>query len=457
MTYKRYKIALIIRVITLFLLLTALAFSLVRLDAQEISPLKTILAIFLAAISVYSVLDLFNFIFKRFSEMDDFFESIKYRDFSRHFNETYGAEDIRILHKHFNNVNKTIVQINKEKEEQHLYLKKILELINTGIIAYNIESGNVLWVNESFKKTLNIPSLKNISFVEKRNTDLYRAIFMTDHHDETHISVNISNEKTKLLISSSIFLTKEGSFKLIVLQNIDETLNKNESEAWKKLLSVMTHEIMNSIAPISSLAETLQSKVALFIEDSNENPIDMSDLDIGIESIKKRSEGLLKFAKTFRSLNKITKLNLSKISVADLFETIKTLMLPSLESKDIKLLFKTENPELQIEIDIYLLEQVLINLILNAVEACKDRLDSKVIITAQKNIDGKTIIKISDNGKGIPNDVIENVFVPFFTTKKTGSGIGLSLCKQIMLLHKGNILINSIEEKGTSVKLIFNN
>ncbi len=455
MAYRKYKLVLTLRVIILFFALTVLAFTITYLDFQTNLQLSlAILAPFLI-ILYYSFRGLYKFIFRRFYEMDDFFESVKYRDFSRWFNEKSGSEDIKELRKGFNEVNKTIHEINKEKEAQHLYLKKILELINTGIIAYNIESGKVLWINDAFKKTLSVPSLKNVQFIEKRNPKLYNTVFTKNHNIEDSITVTIETEKTKLLIASSIFQIKEESYKLIVLQNIESTLTQNETEAWKKLLSVMTHEIMNSIAPISSLAETLQTKVQQSISDPNEHQIDMNDLDTGIESIKKRSEGLLKFAKTYRSLNKITKLNLSNILVIELFENIKTLMFPSLENKNIELHFEIENPNLEIEMDTYLIEQVLINLILNAVEACKEVKHPKIILSAQKNINGQAIIKIRDNGKGIPNEIIENIFVPFFSTKKTGSGIGLSLCKQIMLLHKSKIQVKSAENKGTIVSLIF--
>ena len=191
------------------------------------------------------------------------------------------------------------------------------------------------------------------------------------------------------------------------------------------------------------------------MEDPKKHILEITDLDTGIESIKNRSEGLLKFAKTYRSLNKITKLNLSKILVLDLFENIKILMLPSLENKNIEFNIKIDNPDLLVEIDRYLMEQVLINLILNAVEACKDREKAMITLYAQKNIEGKSIIKIFDNGKGIPEEIIDDVFIPFFSTKKSGSGIGLSLCKQIILLHNGRISIRSAEGKGTIISLIF--
>jgi len=455
MAYRKYKLALFIRVFVLFLSLTALAYAINTLDFSVNLSITGIILTPIIIVLIYSFRSLNKFIMKRFSEMDDFFESVKYRDFSRWFTEKYGAEDIRELHKGFNEVNKTIKEINKEKEAQHLYLQKILELIDTGIIAYNTESGEVLWVNDSFIKNLNIPSLRNIEFVKKRKPQLFETIFGRNHVKGNSISITIDNEKIKILISSTIFLIEEDSFKLIVLQNIDDTINRTESEAWKKLLSVMTHEIMNSIAPISSLAETLQSKIQQSISDPDNQQLEMNDLDTGIESIKKRSEGLLKFAKTYRSLNKITKLNLSKVPVSGLFENIKILMEPSLENKEIELNFEIDTPDLQIEIDTYLIEQVLINLILNSVEACKEVKNPRIILSAQKNIEGSSIMKVTDNGKGISEEIINDIFVPFFSTKKSGSGIGLSLCKQIILLHNGKIQVASAEGKGTVISLVF--
>lgn len=217
----------------------------------------------------------------------------------------------------------------------------------------------------------------------------------------------------------------------------------------------MTHEIMNSIAPISSLAETLQNHVRQVREDPLRYPLEMEDLDAGIESIKKRSEGLMMFAKTYRSLNKVTNLNLGTVLVRQMFDNIGNLIQPSLEKKKVTLNFVVDDPDRQINIDTYLIEQVLINLILNSVEACEGRAGAKIVVAANKNTKGRIIIKVTDNGSGIPQEIMDQIFIPFFTTKKSGSGIGLSLSKQIMLLHNGRIQLNSVEGKGTVVSLIF--
>ena len=447
MAYKKYKAGLFLRLFALFLCLTALAFTI---------PLKNIFYIVLAFLGTVMIFyHLYNYIVRRFAQMDDFFESVKYRDFSRWFNDKTGPEDMRQLHKGFNEVNKTIKQINKEKEAQHLYLQKILEMVDTAIIAYEISTGNVLWINQAFMELLNVPAFKKMTFLENRKPELYHSIFGNDLMQSGTMDIEVENERIKVLVTDSIFILGEETFKLVALQNIDATVNQTESEAWKKLLSVMTHEIMNSIAPISSLAETLQNHVKQTRENPSMHPLDMEDLDAGIGSIKKRSEGLMMFAKTYRSLNKVTNLNLGNVSVRQMFDNIENLIQPSLIKKNVTLNFVLDNPDLNINIDSYLIEQVLINLILNSVEACEGKVDSKIIVAANKNNKGKTIIKVTDNGSGIPPEIMDQIFVPFFTTKKSGSGIGLSLSKQIMLLHNGRIRINSVEGKGTAVSLIF--
>ncbi len=387
--------------------------------------------------------------------MDDFFEAVKYRDFSRWFPEDRGPKDIRFLYTGFNEINRTIKEINAQNQAQYVYLQKILEMVDIGIIAYNLESGNVLWSNESFGDILDVPSFKNIRFVENRKPELFNTIFETYHREPDSISIALQNERIKILISDTVFQVDDDAFKLIVIQNIDDTLNKNESESWKKLLSVMTHEIMNSIAPISSLADTLESTVADAIENPKAQKLELSDLNAGIRTIKNRSEGLLQFAKTYRSLNKVTKLNLQKVRVTELFDNIKLLMAPSIEAKNIAIDFTVSSSRLALDIDTHLIEQVMINLILNAVDACKHKEDAQIKVMASQNPNRDVVVKVYDNGSGIPQDILENIFVPFFTSKTTGSGIGLSLCKQIMMLHKGRILVKSVEGEGTVFSLVF--
>lgn len=445
MIYKSYFFSLILRV---FILLSAMIAVAYGIGFQNNYIL--IGGVFITLIALYY---LYVFVVRRFLEIDDFFEAVKYRDFSRWFSEKHGPRDIRKLHKGFNLVNETFKKINKERQAQFLYLQKILEMVNVGIIAYNLENGNVLWVNDSLLNILDLPSFKNIKFVKKRRSKLYVDLFETYYSNYQSVNLEMRDEILKVLISDTVFQLEEDSFKLIVLQNIEETLDKNESEAWKKLLSVMTHEIMNSIAPISSLSETLLNEVQMKMND-NHYEIDLGDVNDGISSIMKRSDGLMKFAKTYRTLNKVSQVHKSRITVDELFKSINDLMQPLLNQKHLSLQFLNKDPKLELNIDEHLVEQVLINLILNARDACEDQPDSKISVSAEKLRDSISL-KVVDNGKGIPAEILDTIFVPFFSTKKTGSGIGLSISKQIMMLHNGRIQVMSEEGKGTVVSLIF--
>jgi len=447
MIFKSYHTGILIRIIILALALSGLVFSIFKSYFIGVGAF-----LFFIGILIY---EFFRFLSRRFEIIDDFFESVKYKDFSRRYLEENKSKDIKRLYGGFNTVNQVVREMNSEKETQYLYLQKILEMVDIGILAYETDSGKVLWMNESFQNTLDFPSFKNIRFVSSRNPEVYHLLFNTTYSKPTAVDIKVHKENSRVLLSNSIFQIENKSFKLIVLHNIEDTLNKTESDAWKKLLSVMTHEIMNSIAPISSLANTLKFQVQMYQDNPEENPLEIEDLDAGLSSIEKRSEGLLKFAKTYRSLNKVTDLNLEQVFLKDLFSNIQYLMQPLLTGKKAEMSFHLQKEDLKVEIDSYLMEQVLINLILNAVEACEKVTNAKVRISAEQKLDGKIIIRVSDNGTGIPEEIKEDIFVPFFTTKKEGSGIGLSLSKQIMTLHGGKIQVSENGENGTVVSLTF--
>ncbi|HYK54847.1 MAG TPA: ATP-binding protein, partial [Flavisolibacter sp.] len=181
----------------------------------------------------------------------------------------------------------------------------------------------------------------------------------------------------------------------------------------------------------------------------------LEDLELGIDTIKRRSEGLLKFAETYRNLNKITKLNVHKVYIRELFANLNQLMNPTFEQKNIDLEIIIKDTDLALEADQSLIEQVLINLIVNAIEAVKEKQEPKIILSAEQTLNKKIVLKVADNGPGIPEEVLDKIFIPFFSTKKNGSGIGLSLCKQIVMLHRGTIQVQSIENKGTVFSMQF--
>jgi two-component system, NtrC family, nitrogen regulation sensor histidine kinase NtrY len=447
MTFKRYEWRILITVLLLLVTLGVASFLAVK-------GLYVYLII-IAPIVVYQVIEFYKFQRKAHAELEQFVESVHYRDFSRYFDVKHASADIQPLRKGFNEINTTFKVISKEKETQYQYLQKILELVDTGILSYEEKDGVVVWMNESLKKMLQLPYLKTIHSLAKRDAELCKEIVALKPGAHKIATAHLERASYKVLLSATAFQTEGKIYKLIAFQNVSEALDETESKAWQKLLTVLTHEIMNSVAPISSLADTLKHRLQQSVPHLNNQSGSVDDLELGIETIKRRSEGLLKFAETYRNLNKITTLNLKNVYVRDLIENLLQLMQPTLEQKHIEVETILKDTDLMLEADTSLLEQVLINLLVNAIEAVKDRPDPRIILSAYLNNNRRTVIKVADNGHGMPSELIEKIFIPFFSTKKSGSGIGLSLCKQIMMLHKGNIQVQSAEGEGTAFLLQF--
>src|SRR5687768_12409670 len=444
MSLKKIEWRILLRVLVLFVTLSIGSFLLVK-------GLYVYL-ILAAPVIIYELVEFYRFHNKAHKELDQFVESVHYRDFSRYFDVKHASADIQPLRKGFNEINTTFKVISKEKETQYQYLQKILELVDTGILSYEIESGTIVWMNESLKKLLQLPYLKTIYSLEKRDKVLFQEVLALQPGVTKITTAHLEKSSFKILLSATAFQTEGKVYKLIAFQNVNEALDETESKAWQKLLSVMTHEIMNSIAPISSLADTLKNRLKTTERTNN---ADIEDLEIGIDTIKRRSEGLLKFAETYRNLNKINTLSLQKLYIRDLFGNIYQLMQPTLAQKNIELEIILKDPNLHIEADPNLLEQVLINLVVNAIEAVKEKQAPKIILSAEQALNKRTFLKVADNGPGMPEEVLEKIFIPFFSTKKNGSGIGLSLCKQILMLHRGTLQAQSVEGQGSVFTMQF--
>ncbi|QQD14470.1 sensor histidine kinase [Sphingobacterium sp. UDSM-2020] len=405
-----------------------------------------VLIFILLACLAYSVYQQIHFLSQQVVE---FSEAVKYHDFTRRFVVKNAKSTEGRLFTSFNQINDTYKEISMDKEIQHQYLDKVINMLNSAIIFYQLDSGKVMWVNDAFKQLFHMPHLGNISALKKKHEELYEKTMRLDVGQQQMESVQSKKGKIKLLIQSSSFETQDAVFRIVVYQNINEAMDETETKAWQKLLRVLTHEIMNSIAPISSLAETLNGRLNHF-----RGQEDIEDLKVGISTIQRRSQGLLHFAKSYRMINKVDEPSLVPISAAQLFEHIYQLLEPTILQKNVDVDIILKNTRLILHADVNLIEQVIINLMLNAIDAVKLN-DNPYISLSAIEADGKIQVRIEDNGIGIPSDLQEQIFTPFFTTKKTGTGVGLTLSKQIMLLHKGTIFVNSEEGKGSVFILQF--
>lgn len=401
--------------------------------------------------------DLFRNQVRVYRELEEFSEAMFYNDFSRHFDVSRSPAELQPLRRSFNDITETFKRISREKETHYHYLRHILEIVGTGILSYEIETGTIAWMNDAVKKMLNLPQFRTIGALEKRNSDLYRELREIKVGESKIYTAVVDQQAIKILLSATVFRIEQQNYKLLSFQNINEALDETEAKAWTRLLGVMTHEIMNSIAPISSLANTLGGRLRAARENHEIQPSYHEDLEIGIDTIRKRSEALLKFADTYRNLNRINTLSTEEIYVRDLFESQYNLMLPTLAARRIGMEIILKDPGVRVRADKNLVEQILINLIVNAMEAVRHSESPRIVLSASLDGQKRCVLKVTDNGHGVPEELLDKIFIPFFSTKKNGTGIGLNLCKQIMLLHKGSIQVQTVAGSGTSFILTFNN
>jgi len=390
---------------------------------------------------------------KIFRDVDDFVEAIRYRDFSKKYPENNRLKNR--FYSGFNSITNTFLSLNKEKETQQHYLKRMLELVDTGILSYDMETMETLWMNDSLKTMFKIPYIKNIRWLEKRNRNLYNELIDIPLGSSRLLTINAGNQFIKTLTNASAFQTAGKTYKLIAFHNISATLEDVEAGAWKGLLDVMTHEIMNSIAPVSSLADTMKKRITSLKKEMGDNiHPDFEDMEFAMDTIHRRSEGLLRFADTYRNLSKTIVPEIRPVKLYELLNSVYRLMYPSLRQKRILLEIKTDNPEILANIDRDLIEQVLINFITNATHAVKNKPNARIILFSGITMEGEPYLTVADNGCGIPPENRDKIFIPFFSTKKNGSGIGLSISREIVKLHKGRLQIQSRVEEGSAFTVL---
>ena len=411
-------------------------------------------AIVFSFVALYLLQNTLHFIFKIFRDIDDFVEAVKYRDFSKRYPEV-GNSTRHNFYRYFNAVSDSFLAMSREKEAQHQYQKRILELVNTGILAYNMETFETLWMNDAFKNMFQIPYIKNINWLKKRHPKLYEELKDIKMGENRLSTISSGNRNIRTLSNTSAFQTDENTYILIAFHNVSATLEEVESGAWKGLLNVMTHEIMNSIAPVASLADTLKKRMELIKEELglNESP-DFEDMESAMETIRRRSEGLLRFADSYRNLSKNIVPEIQPVNLQELLKAIYHLMHPSLKQKGIRLETRADNVTVIANIDRNLIEQVVINFITNAAHAVKDREEPQIVIFSGVT-EGNPYFTVADNGCGISPEIREKMFIPFFSTKKTGTGIGLSLSREIVKMHNGSLQVQSKEGEGSAFTVVF--
>lgn len=356
----------------------------------------------------------------------------------------------------FNEVIEAFKKTRAEKEEQMLFLQIMIQHINTGIISFDSQ-GKIGVINGAAKQLLQIPQFKDIHDLGKMSVELLQKVLTLKPGGSFAYKIN---SDLHLNVQSAAFKMEGNSWTLLSFQNIKSELQRNELEAWQNLTKVLRHEIMNSMTPIASLANSLGVILEEDTLESEEGNLLLEkdsfvDLSEGLETISKRSSGLVDFVNAYRDYTNIPQPNLKTFKVSTLIDNVCVLMKKELVSHQIDLKSTVLPEDLEILADQDLIQMILINLVKNAKEALERSEKKSISIVASKDTQSIPFIQVEDSGEGIVSEALERIFVPFFTTKKSGSGIGLAISRQIMHLHKGTLEVSSIPNEKTVFTLRF--
>ena len=449
MVYKKYYFNIIFRVILILINCILFSIAIIRTDYLYSIIFLTFLLV-LQSILLVRYLNISNVFLERFLNY------AKEKNTSIEFSNSLENTPFEDLSGYFNELNSVIKNANLERENQYLFLKYIFNHVSVGLIAFD-QSKKVKLINSAAQELLLVKNLSSIELLDKVNPFLAKNMLELKPQEQRIISINIENKNMKLAVKSAKFVLLHDEVNLISLQDIKNELDYNEVESWQKLNRVLTHEIMNSVSPIIGLTDN----ISRLLTNGNElKPIGELNEDVlgqasqSVEIIKERSKGLDDFVKKFRSITTNVKPNFKEVKVFELFEDLALLMHETLKRNKIELDFKVQEEGLIIYLDKKLIEQILINLIKNSIEALEESTGKNILLEA-KELNGKKLISVTDSGKGIIPENLNLIFTPFYTTKEEGSGIGLSLSRNIMKVHGGTIDVISKPNIETTFTLTF--
>jgi len=447
---KKFYIQIIIRII----LILVNCLSIIPFILKE-EKLFTILGLgFLLFLQIYLLLLYIN---KFNRDIADFFAALKTNDASFAFHDKVFSNIDKEFQDNIEHVRNQLFNITERKEIQQSYFKTVIENTQTAIITVG-KNGRIDIINHRALELLNIKRISNIKAIENIHPEFYQLIQHSGAGTEKMVMIKSKNKAIPVAVRINEFKQKGNHLKIVSFQDIESELNEKELLSWHQLIRVLTHEINNSITPITSLAGSLEK---LYHKNEHEfiKKQDISEEIIektseGLHVISNRGKGLINFVNNYKQIASLKQLDIETIKVAELFYNLELLMKGKLSEKNIDLQIDIIPFDLEVNADKKYIEQISINLLKNSLEAVNGK-NGKIKLSGYKTKKGKTVLEIKDNGKGIAPELKDQIFIPFFTTKEMGSGIGLSLSRQIMHLHGGSISVKSTPGVETVFTLQF--
>jgi two-component system nitrogen regulation sensor histidine kinase NtrY len=447
MIHYRFYIITILRVILIALTCMVIAFVVTRRADWYI-------AVNLVLLLVIQIILLLRYINRINRDLAYFFGAISSDDSSLVYKKSASSRSFEMLYDLFDLVNQKIQHLKIENTQRSFYLQHLVENAGIGIMSYK-SGGEIDILNPSARVLLNLPLTKNVRHMidlEPSIAEQFRQLLPGGQH---LVQARLNNEVIPLSVRVGEFIIQGETIRLLTFQNIRFELEENELVSWQKLIRTLTHEIMNSVGPISSSIRTIKSFFGDGPQHTRLSDETITDTIRGLGIIDERAQGMMEFVEKFRSLTIMPVLHLAEVRVNDLLQGIKMLFASETLSRRIRLSVRVDPGSLFVKADKQLIEQVLINLVTNSIQALDHQEDKQIKMYGFLEYTGRVCIQVSDNGGGISEEISDKVFVPFFTTREKGSGIGLSLSRQIMRIHRGVIRYKSDPGRETVFSLVF--
>lgn len=449
MGYRRFRIVLVLLQLLLALTLLALMWTIFRSG-------MVITSINLAVLAIMEIFYLIHYINRTDRDLARFFDAFRFQDGTVSFAVREKNKKFSALYRSFDQLLDEFRELRASLEtDKHFYLGA-LNHIGMGLIIVS-PTGTIKFSNSAIGRMVESSHLDNLQNLDKLKPGLGSMIMQMSPNSKELVKVVLYSEVVQLSVRCSMFRMENDLYRIISFQDIKYEIEKNEAEAWQKLIRILTHEIMNSVSPI-----TLTSSGIIQILEKNGHPLDISEIDnivlnnvlTGLQAIRKRSRGLASFVESYNAINHLPQPVMTLMPVKGLFDHIEMLMKEEFQINNVLFESRVAPPALVVHADEKLVGQILINLLRNAMQAM-DLVPDKHIRVSAFQMDEQVRISVTDNGKGIPPELLDSVFVPFYTTRNEGSGIGLSLSREIMKLHGGGIRVHSEPGRETTFTLIF--
>ena len=396
-------------------------------------------AIFSLLVTIYIIYGLYKLNLKTTNQFNLFVESIKFSDNSISFSNTLSDDIYRDYYNNLNNSLKRLNNLTQKRESEISFYNNLLNRIDFALIVAD-DKDDIVWINKMALDMLGRPKPKNINVLKSISGDLVEAFDNLQPKMAKTIKIPRNGKMKSVVINLSTVSVRNNNFKIYSLKDVQPVVEEAEDVAWQQLISVLTHEMMNSLTPIISLSETLSGA---------DTEYDSETMSKAMATIHRRSRGLVNFVNNYKQLTQIPLPQKEVLLVKSLVEDIVGL----LKTQGINVSYIMTSENMVINADREQMEQVLINLIKNGWEASVNSPKPDVKVSAMEGSNGQIIISVSDNGTGIDQEIAEKIFMPFYTTKPNGSGIGLSICRQIINMHGGTLTVTSMPDSGSTFSI----